>query len=422
MEIHFDINLTKGQQEAYQLAHSKEVDKLVLVWSRQSGKSILAEILLIEYLFKKNTFNAYISPTFQLGRKVYSEICKVLEPTNIITKSNSSTLTIETIYGSTLQFFSAEAYTSIRGTTVSGILIIDEAAYIQDILPNGEDFWGNVVMPLTKARKPLTVLISTPCGKKGFFYDFYLRAVEGEKGLAYLVRTIYDDELISKEEIEDIRKSISSKAFAQEFECHFLDSSLTFFEGYENTFKDYKYQPTREWFGIDLSANGSDETIVTRVNENDQFKVEKIEGTLDEKYTKIANLINKNNPIAIYFEINGVGAPMYNEVKKLLRNKNRLYEWTTTNETKERIISNLAVAISNKDVVFNNEDKELFSQFGTFICKISKSKKLTFGAQDGKKDDMVMATAIAFECKRKFRNVNNNNSTIFPTGQSLWIR
>ena len=236
MKLNFNIDLTEGQKAAYDLCHDRKNKTVVLCYSRQCGKSVLAEVLLIEYLCKSNTFNAYISPTFQLGRKVYGEITKLLENTGIIKKANATTLTIETVFGSTLQFFSAEAYTAIRGTTVSGVLIIDEAAYIQDILPNGEHFWGNVVMPITKARKPLIVLISTPCGKQGFFYDFYLRAINNEDGIVQLTRTIYDDSLASAKDIEEIKKSIPEMAWRQEFLVEFLDSSLTFFTGFEKCF------------------------------------------------------------------------------------------------------------------------------------------------------------------------------------------
>lgn len=409
MNLNFDIELTSGQRIGYELCHDPKNKAVVLCFSRQAGKSVLAEILAIEKLCESNKFSAYITPTFQLGRKVYKEIVTLLEPSGIIVKANSSTLTIESKFGSTLQFMSAEAYKGIRGFTVSGVLIIDEAAYIPDTLPNGENFWSNVVQPITKARRPLVVLISTPCGKNGFFYDFYLRALSGEDGIASLTRTIYDDDLVSEDFIAEIKRNISPKAFSQEYECRFLDSSLTFFEGFEECFSDMRYKSDKEWIGVDLSGGGDDETILTRINSSNEVMQHKIEGTLDMKYRKIANLIDSSNALAVYLENNGLGAPMINEVRKLVKNKSKLYEWTTTNSSKEEIISNLAVAIANKDIHFSSEDTELFSQFGTFICKVSKSRKLTFAAMDGKHDDRVMSLAIALQCKNDFKYVGRNN-------------
>lgn len=413
MKVTFNLKMTDGQKEAYKLAHQEDTKQLVLVWSRQSGKSVFAEIILIENLLKKNKFSAYISPTFQLGRKVYKEITQMLEGKGIIKKANSSTLTIETVTNSTLQFFSVESYTAIRGTTVTGVLICDEAAYYADILPNGESIWGNVIMPITKARNPLTIFISTPCGKSGFYYEFYLRAMAGEKGIKCLTRTIEDDSLVTPEQIEEIRKSIPPKAFEQEFLCKFLDSSLTFFQGFEEVFnKDMVYERTKEWVGIDLSADGQDETILTKVNDRNQIIQYKIDGTLDQKYSKIASLLNEINPVAAYIENNGIGTPMINQIKKLVNNKSKLYEWTTTNSSKEDIIGNLAVLVANKTITFN--DNELFSQFGTFICKITKTRKLSFAAQDGKKDDRIMSLAIALKCKDDFKFNSNFNNFVIP--------
>lgn len=422
MKINFKgIKLTEGQKLAWDMVHDEKNKTIVLCFSRQSGKSTLAEILLIENLCKKNKFSAYISPTFALGRKIYKELTSLLEPTAIIKKANSSTLTIETIYGSTLQFFSADAYQGIRGFTVSGILIIDEAAYISETMPNGENFWGNIVMPITKARNPKVVLISTPCGMNGFFFDYYTRAVANEEGIVQLTRDIYADELVTKEQIEEIKKSIPPKAFAQEFECTFLASSLTFFEGFEHCFEKFNYENTKEWCGLDISANGQDDTILARVNSKGQVKIHKICGTLDVKYSKIAKILNEVKPTAVYMENNGVGAPFINQVKKLVNRKNNIYEWTTTNSSKEEIISDLAVEIVNKDIHFNEEDKELYSQFGTFVAQISKSKRLTFAAQEGKKDDMIMALAIALRCKKDFKYIGNNNNMFIPNMAKQFI-
>ena len=210
-------------------------------------------------------------------------------------------------------------------------------------------------------------------------------------------------------------------AWQQEFLCKFLDSSLTFFQGFEDTFSDFHFMEGKQWIGIDLSGNGQDETILAKVNERNEVKIIKIEGTLDMKYQKIAYEINRSNPVAVYMENNGLGTPIINEVKKQVKNSNRIYEWNTSNSSKEEIISDLAVQISNKDIYFDSKDTELFSQFGTFICKISKTKKLTFAAQEGKKDDMVMATAIALRCKRDCRMMGESNIKFAPAGIKQFI-
>lgn len=423
MEVRFDLKLTDGQRAAWDLIHKDDVQYLVLRWSRQCGKSVLAECLLMEYLFKKGTYNVYISPTFQLGRKVYAEITRMLEPTGTIKKANASTLTIETIYNSTLQFFSIEAYTSIRGTTCDGILCLDECAYYPDLLPNGEEPWGNVIMPITKARKPKVVFISTPRGKRGMFWNAYLKAVGGEKGYAELSRTIYEDSLASEDEINEIKKSVSDIAFRQEFLVEFLDSALTFFIGYENCFTDYTFNDREKiWAGVDLSSTNGDNTVVTLINESMQVKQYIIEGTLDQRYMQIADIFGKiPNLVGAYLENNGVGLPMIHQIKKLVRNKSKLHEWNTTNSSKESIVSDLAVEIANRTIFFNNEDKGLFSELGTFIVKYTKTGKMQFEAMSGKHDDRCLSLCIALRCKNDLRYSGTNTNQFIRSNTKLYI-
>lgn len=400
-KINFKISLTPKQQEAYNLLHDNDTQFLVARWSRQCGKTLFAEIMLIEYLCKYKKFNAYISPSFSQGRKVYKELIDLLGGSGIITKANSSTLTIETKFGSTFQAFSMETPNSIRGYTVSGILVMDEVSFFPDELPDGSEPWSSVIMPITKARKPKVLIISTPKGKRGMFYEMYLRAISNEKGFREITATIYDDKLVTDEEIEDIRRRVSPLGFEEEFMVKFLDSSLTFFKGFEECFNDYEYDDSCEqYIGIDLSANGEDATIVTKINAKNQVKQYKIEGTLDKKYQEIANIINTTRKLQIgYLEINGIGAVMLNQIEKLVSNKSKLKEWTTTNATKETAVSSLAMAIANKEITFNKADNELFSEFGSFIVKYTKTGRMQFQAASGKHDDRIMSLAIALQAK-----------------------
>lgn len=398
--ITFNIKRTEGQKKAYEMLHDPSIKYMILVWSRQSGKSVFAEIACIESLCKQDKFSAYITPQYKHGEKVYEELVKYLEPTGLIKRKNGQKLRIESIYGSVLQFFSGDSPTAIRGNTVSDILIIDEASYFPDQLSNGEDIWYNVIQPITKARCKKIIMISTPAGKRGFFYQHYMRALEGKEGYACMKRTIYDDSLVSKDYIEDQKQGTPEKIFQQEYECIFLDSALTFFEGFEKCFKPVKSSYQKTWIGVDLSGNGQDETILTKVNEKDEIEQFAIKGTLDMKYQQIASIINESvNLQMAYVEINGLGLPMYEQIKKLVRNKQIIKPWETTNSSKEQIITNLALRIAQNRIVFNELDKELFSQFGTFLCKFTKTKKLQFEAMAGCHDDRIMSLAIALQAK-----------------------
>lgn len=402
MKLNFKINLTKKQKEAYNLLHDKGTKVLVARWSRQSGKSVFAEIALIESLCKGLTYNAYISPTYSQGRKVYKEITQLLENTGIIKKANASTLTIQTIFNSFLQFFTMESPTAIRGYTISGLLVLDEASFFPDVLSDGSEPWSSVIMPITKARHPKILVISTPKGKRGMFYDMYLKAISKESGYKEISATIYDDDLVSDEEIEDIKKSVSPIGFQEEFMVEFLDSSLTFFKSFERQFKPIKHSYEQTFIGVDLSGNGEDATILTKINEKNEVEQFEISGTLDQKYKLIANLINESKNLQMcYLENNGLGAPMINEISKLVNNKSKLKEWTTTNSSKEEIVSELAVEIAKGEIFFNETDSSLYSELGTFTANYTKTGHLKFEAASGHHDDRVMSLSIALKCKNE---------------------
>jgi len=408
--INFDIKLTKKQKEAYDIMHDKECKFLIARWSRQCGKTIFAEIMLIEYLCKKNTFNAYISPTFSQGKKVYAELNQLLEGSGIIKKSNAADLRIDTIYGSSLKFFSMESPTAIRGNTISGLLVLDEAAFFPTQLPSGEDPYYNVIFPTIKARKPKVLVISTPCGRQGMYYDLYLKAFNKEKGYKELTATIYDDELITKEEIEDIKKGYPPLAFKQEFEVEFLDNALTVFPNFENCF-DGHFERGKCWIGIDPSSVGEDNTIVSIINRDNQVRQIKVDGTLDVKYAKIAQILNKFSPVATYIENNSIGEVMANEIRKKLYRKSNFYTFTTTNESKKQYISLLSLAIANGEIHFESDNKLLYSELSTFTFKLTKGGNITYAARDGYHDDTVTSLGIALQCKEDFqyKPVNKGN-------------
>lgn len=418
MNVKFNIKLTDSQKEAYELLHNKDVRVLVCCWSRQAGKSVFAQIAVIEQLLTPKKVSAYISPSHTLSRKVYKEIIRLLEPTGTILKANATNLTIETVLGSELRFFSAEAANAIRGQTFSGIIVLDEFAFFPTYLTSGEEIYSNIILPTAKAKKPKILIISTPRGKQGKFFELFNRALSSEKGYAYIHKTIYDDNLVTEEEIEGLRKDMPELAWRQEFLTEFLDNALTVFQGFEKCFKPIKnYSSRKIWIGIDLSGDGEDNTILTKINEDNQVLQYVIEGSLDNKYKKIATLINATpNLQGVYIESNGIGAPMINEITKMVRHFNKIREWTTTNKTKEKIISNLMMEIANDNIIFDETNKLLFSELSTFTATYTKNGNMVFKGLGNSHDDTVMSLAIALQAKNDLVPFTRKNITFLNTG------
>ena len=394
-------------------------------FSRQSGKTTMAEILIIEAMVNKKCTCAYISPSFAQGKKVYREIASLLNQTKLINKKNSTDLTIELINGSYLQFFTAQSPTAIRGNTISGLLVIDECAYLPETTPDGQMLWSMVIQPITKAKKPKILFISTPNGKQGLFYDKYLEGLNSDT-VKTVECNIYTDSTISKEEIEEIKNNTPPLAWRQEFLCEFLDSALTVFEGFEKQFIDYQRVTfnTKVWIGVDLSSSGEDETIVTICNREGYVKQILVTGNLDDKYRKIANIINNEKQLVMcYIEANGIGEPMINEIRKLVINKSKVQYYTTTNENKAENVGNLQLSIAQNEIFFNKEDAELYKQLAVFTYKISKqTRRITYAAKEPFHDDRVMSLLIAKRAMEDFKFNTTQNTTFIKNLASRKIR
>lgn len=412
------IKLTESQKLIYNAANDFKHRIIMCNLSRQQGKSTVVMLLCIKWLADKNQDIIYFTPTFTLAKLIFSKIVKML-PSEFVKKSNASDLIIESIAGSTLRFFSSEAAQSARGSNCTK-LVIDEAAYCKQEI-DGQDFYYNIVMPLTKVRCNKIIMISTPRSTFGFFHDLCMQALSGEReDMLYIKRTIYEDALITKEEIEELKKGYPPMAWKAEFECRFLSNALSVFPSFEGCF-DRTYSGGKCWIGIDPSSVGDDNTILTVVNEKNEVRQHKIDGELDSKYSQIAKLINAYNPTATYIEDNSIGAVMANEIKKQLKRKSNFYTFKTTNESKKDYISLISVAIANENIHFEKENTLLYSELATFTFRLTKSGNITYAAQDGKHDDTVTSLGIALQCKEDFKYSGNNNNMFIPNMAKQFI-
>ena len=401
------IKLTPSQQIIYDAANDKEHKYVMANLSRQQGKTTVVTLLCIQWLSQPNQEIIYFTPTFKLAKRIFGNIAKML-PKSFAVKVNASDLYLESITGSKLSFHSGEAAQAVRGSNCTK-LVIDEAAYIKEEI-DGQNFYYNIVLPLTKVHCDKIVMISTPRSTFGFFYDLCMQALSGErKDMIYIKRTIYEDALITPEEIEELKRGYPPMAWKAEFECLFLADALSVFPDYDKCFDIDEYKRTSKcWIGIDPSSVGEDNTILTVVNELNQIKQYKIDGSLDEKYDKIAHLINVYAPIATYMESNSIGEVMAHQVKKKLTRKSNFYTFATTNESKKDYISLIAVDIANGTIHFERDNKLLYSELGTFTYKLTKTGNITYAAQEPFHDDTVTSLGIALQCKEDFKTNAQN--------------
>lgn len=365
-----------------------------------SGKSWLMELLCIEWLLtKRNVRIAYVCRSYLLAKKVYKELLSFL-PRKSYDSANGSDLVI-TSNGSSIQFFSSESGSALRGNTFH-YLICDEFAFFKMEQTDGTHLWNDILSPTVKVKGRKVIFVSTPLGKDSLFYEFYKRGLsESWVKWKSLRKTIYDDGLVSNEQIEEIKASIPSLSFRQEYMVEFLDDSLTFFTGFERCMVDEPYYDDGAVsIGIDFSSSGEDRTVLTKVNSQGRVWQKVVEGSLDMRYRELASLISSTKGLRkCLMERNGIGEPMGNEVLKLLDSRSRrLTDWfQTTNSSKDEAVSAVAVAIADQKITYG--DPQLYDELRAFRCSFSKTGKAVYQGV-GDHDDRVMSLAIAWRAHR----------------------
>ena len=394
MRVNFNIQFNKPQQDMLSLIDNPQNKYILAAMSRQIGKSVLCKVLCTKWLLEPNKEIGYLTPTLKLSKKFFNDLTSVI-PESLLVKSNASDLVIQSITGSTLYFYSAEQGNRIRGNTFD-YLILDEAAFYKEDT-GANHIWYSILQPTIKVKGKKIIMVSTPNGCQGFWYDLIQKAIKGTKGYSFIKRTIYDDSMC--QDIEEIRNSTPDLMWRQEYLVEFIAGANSFFTGYHNCYDDTMTfnwnQPL--WAGIDWSSTGKDETIVTFINGLNQIIQYNIEGDLDSKYRQIASILNKYSLKGVYAEDNSIGSVMINELKKQMRQKNVLKPFTTTNDSKTEIVTELALSLEKEELTYN--DLQLDRQLGAFGYSVSKTKKLTFEGK-GDHDDRVMSLALALKAKK----------------------
>lgn len=100
---------------------------------------------------------------------------------------------------------------TIRGFSAVGLLLVDEAARVEDAL-------YTAVRPMLAVSGGTLWLMSTPFGSRGFFYEAWTRGAENWERVRV---TAMECPRIQKDLLEQDRRTMSDRDFQQEYMCEF---------------------------------------------------------------------------------------------------------------------------------------------------------------------------------------------------------
>ena len=380
---------------------------------RQVGKTTMAENILLKVAIEHNrTLSCLVEPTLDQARRVYKEIVKAIEHTPVIKRKNDSLLELEFINGSSIIFKSAEQRDNLRGFTVTGILIVDECAFIQDDI-------FDILLPTTDVHGAPILLISTPKLKQGFFYRYYSAGMEGTN--PNIVAVDFNDfdtsHLLSREKLEQYRTMMPKAQFTTEYLGEFLDSDSVLF----TNLRDCVAEPatTGELFvGIDWgSGTGGDYTSVTAFN--NERKMVFIDYFNDkstfEQARYIADLfaLYGQRIRSVQAESNSIGTPMIALLKDELEKRGKrdisriVMPFVTTNQEKVRLVNQLQVALEQKTITLI-DDRGLLTQLAAYEATYNpKTNNVSYNAPPGLHDDNCISTMLALDALESTARTGN---------------
>ena len=383
---------------------------------RQAGKSFTCEQILLHYaLNHARTESAMVSPTLNQSRNIFREIINATYESGVIKKKNETLLEIEFINGSRIFFRSAEMGDALRGYHVNGILIIDEFSYMQDSV-------AQLVLPWRQVAKAPMLVVSTPRLKTGLFFKYYTLGKEGEPNFITIDWNDFDtSELLTPEQIETYRKILPSNQFRSEILGQFLDNDGMVFTNI-NACIGNPDTANKLYVGIDYgSGQGEDYTSISMFNENGEMVfIDYFNdlGTFAQVERLIIDLLKYEKQIAsIQTENNSIGEPLTDLLKKTLKDgkhndlANRIVKFTTTNDSKARLVSQVQVGLERKEIKLLN-DSNLIGQMSAYEAAYNfKTGKVSYNGAQGIHDDNVMSMMLAYDAYK-----NNKSSGVYSIG------
>lgn len=391
--------LTSYQQATYDwLGDPYKSGKIAVIKSpRQRGKTAFCGVELISMALKHAGSASYVfEPTLNLARKVFKQIEKSLLPTGMLIIDNAQLLELGLSNGSTISFRSTEQ--TSRGLTVTGLLVLDECAYLDE-----EIIYE--LLPLVNAHNAPILIASTPFIKDGYYWNMWSLGLTGknESVKSFDWNGYPDSErFITEEQKALYKQTMSPQKYRTEIDGEFLEDGGLLFNGIDNCILEREAEFDELFIGIDFaSGKGGDYTVLSALNsQGKQVVLERTNNLapmaqVDWLAGMINSLATKARIRVIQAEVNSLGVVYIDALRKQVIWP--ITEWVTSNESKRTIITQLQLAFEQGKIGILNDPTQT-NELRKYEMQINpKTKTVTFNGAAGSHDDTVMALAFAYD-------------------------
>jgi hypothetical protein len=189
--------------------------QVILNNSRQSGKSVACAIKgLHKAIFSPDSLVLLVSPSLRQSKELFGKVTgflKSLQPAQILEEDNRLSCTLEN--GSRICSLPGDPK-NIRGFSAPAMILEDEASWVSD------ELFG-AIKPMLAVSRGQLILMSTPFGRRGHFFDCWQSGGEAWKRISVPAT---DCPRISPEFLAQEREAMSEWRFRQEYLCEFVET------------------------------------------------------------------------------------------------------------------------------------------------------------------------------------------------------
>ena len=185
----------------------------LLIAGRRYGKTYLCITRLIVWALERpGSLCYYCTQSYVSAKQIAWRQLKTMLPPAYMVKTNETELSVELVNGSRIQLKGLERPDSLRGTSLSAV-VVDEAAYVR------QEAWEMVLRPALSDQCGPAWFISTPAGLN-WLHELWEQAQDLDDWSTHSYTTIEGGN-VPPEEVEAARRTLDSRTFLQEFEASF---------------------------------------------------------------------------------------------------------------------------------------------------------------------------------------------------------
>lgn len=391
------INLYYRPYDKQIEVHKSNSRYKVVCCGRRCGKTTLATYECLQRIkqHKKGPKLqiGWVSPNYQnslRGIDSFKKICRDLIDNGMMTISGTAPYLCK-FMGHKIYFLTADNPDALRGYFFD-FLVIDEAAFVSDKV------YFDVLKPTLMDKSGELLAISTPQGRRGFFYELYLQGIDQMNNLvSNFSWTTYDNPYIAETDVEDMKSSLPHLTFRQEVLAEFVASDNQVIQDVSNCFDEKKCSCNcAPIMGCDLAKSRDYTVMITLCPQCFTVKnlIRHNHIPWGEQQTKIVTEYNKQRARRILIDATGIGSVVIDNIKD---NNIQIEPVIFTNSTKNKMISDLIVHLEQGKLRWSNTNYPIIAEELLALERKETKTSTRYEASSSFHDDVVMALALALK-------------------------